>query len=63
MAVRYEPNGKIAWITLDRPEALNTFDRAMHIELHDAWTAFRDDADGVGQVGVEGNASARRCVS
>ena len=43
MAVRYEPQGKIAWITLDRPEALNTFDRAMHIELHDAWTAFRDD--------------------
>ena len=45
MAVRYEPNGKIAWITLDRPEALNTFDRAMHIELHDAWTGFRDDPD------------------
>lgn len=43
MAVRYEPQGKIAWITLDRPEALNTFDRAMHIELHDAWMAFRDD--------------------
>lgn len=45
MAVRYEPQGKIAWITLDRPEALNTFDRAMHIELHDAWTAFRDDPE------------------
>lgn len=45
MAVRYEPQGKIAYITLDRPEALNTFDRAMHIELHDAWTAFRDDPE------------------
>lgn len=45
MAVRYEPQGKIAYITLDRPEALNTFDRAMHLELHDAWTAFRDDPD------------------
>jgi enoyl-CoA hydratase/carnithine racemase len=45
MAVRYEPQGKIAWITLDRPEALNTFDRAMHIELHDAWMAFRDDPE------------------
>lgn len=27
MAVRYEPKGKIACITLDRPDALNTFDR------------------------------------
>jgi len=44
MAVRYEPQGKVAIITLDRPEALNTFDRAMHVELHDAWAAFRDDA-------------------
>ena len=43
MAVRYEPQDKVAVITLDRPEALNTFDRDMHIELHDAWTAFRDD--------------------
>ena len=45
MAVRYEPEGKIAWITLDRPDALNTFDRAMHNELHDAWLAFRDDPE------------------
>lgn len=45
MAVRYEPKGKVAWITLDRPEALNTFDRAMHNELHDAWLAFRDDPE------------------
>jgi E-phenylitaconyl-CoA hydratase len=45
MAVRYELRGKVAHITLDRPEALNTFDRAMHNELHDAWLAFRDDAE------------------
>lgn len=45
MAVRYEPEGKVAYITLDRPDALNTFDRAMHIELHDAWSAFRDDPE------------------
>ena len=45
MAVRYEPEGRIAKITLDRPEALNTFDRQMHIELHDAWMAFRDDPE------------------
>ncbi len=45
MAVRYEPQGRIALITLDRPDALNTFDRAMHVELHDAWVAFRDDPE------------------
>ena len=45
MAVRYEPQGKIAYITLDRPEALNTFDRAMHLELYDAWTAFHAVGD------------------
>jgi enoyl-CoA hydratase/carnithine racemase len=45
MAVRYEPQERVALITLDRPEALNTFDRAMHVELHDAWVAFRDDPE------------------
>jgi enoyl-CoA hydratase/carnithine racemase len=45
MAVRYEPRGKIALITLDRPDALNTFDRQMHNELRAAWLAFRDDPD------------------
>ncbi len=45
MAVRYETEGRIARITLDRPDALNTFDRAMHLELHRAWLAFRDDPD------------------
>jgi enoyl-CoA hydratase/carnithine racemase len=45
LAVRYEVDGKVALITLDRPQALNTFDRAMHNELHDAWTAFRDDPE------------------
>jgi len=45
MAVRYEAQGRVAVITLDRPEALNTFDRQMHLELHDAWVAFRDDPE------------------
>lgn len=43
MAVTYEPVGRIAYITLNRPEALNAFNRAMHRELHEAWLAFRDD--------------------
>jgi enoyl-CoA hydratase/carnithine racemase len=45
MAVRYEPRDKIAFITLDRPEALNTFDRAMHNELRQALLSFRDDPE------------------
>lgn len=66
MAVRYEPEGRIAKITLDRPEALNTFNREMHIELHGAWLAFRDDPDlyvavvtGAGDRAFSGGADVR----
>ncbi len=66
MAVRYEPQGSIAVITLDRPDALNTFDRAMHLELHDAWSAFRDDPElrvaivtGAGDRAFSGGADVR----
>src|SRR5262249_30261325 len=68
MAVQYEPRGKIAHITLDRPEALNTFDRAMHSELQDAWLAFRDDpvlwvaiVTGAGDRAFSAGADARGC--
>jgi E-phenylitaconyl-CoA hydratase len=45
---------------------LNTFDRAMHIELHDAWVAFRDDPElwvvivtGAGERGFSAGADVR----
>ena len=46
--VRYEERGAVALLTLNRPEALNSFTRAMHRDL---WAALdraehlRDDAD------------------
>ncbi len=40
--VLFEQRGAVALITLNRPEALNSFTRAMHAEL---WTAF-DRAEG-----------------
>src|SRR5437868_8034128 len=35
--VLYEPRGAVALVTLNRPQALNSFTRAMHEEL---WRAF-----------------------
>ncbi len=43
MSVRFEIDGHIAWITLDRPEALNAIDPESHSALVAAWERFRDD--------------------
>lgn len=45
MPIRYETSGRIAVITLDRPEVHNALDRATSAELVDAWVRFRDDPD------------------
>ena len=42
-AVLYEKRDRIAFITLNRPEALNAFNRDMHQQLREAWLAFRED--------------------
>ena len=43
--IRYEVNeDRVATITLDRPEALNAFDRRMCEEISDAWHRIKDDA-------------------
>lgn len=44
--VLYEEHGPVALITLNRPSALNSFDRQMH---HDLWVAF-DQAEANAQI-------------
>jgi enoyl-CoA hydratase/carnithine racemase len=45
MSVRFDVDDRVAWITLDRPEALNAIDPESHAALVDAWKRFRDDAN------------------
>jgi enoyl-CoA hydratase/carnithine racemase len=45
MAVDYKVEGRIATITLNRPEANNAINMQMQKELHDAFVAFRDNPD------------------
>jgi enoyl-CoA hydratase len=42
-AVVLEKRGRQAWITLNRPEAKNTLNGDMFVELVDAWQEVRDD--------------------
>jgi enoyl-CoA hydratase/carnithine racemase len=43
--VLYEKRGRIAYVTLNRPDAKNAVDPAMHEALLAIWSDFRDDAD------------------
>jgi len=43
--VLYEKRGRIAHVTLNRPEAKNAVDPEMHEALLGVWADFRDDAD------------------
>ncbi len=45
MPVTYEKRDRIAYITLNRPEVLNAFNREMHRRLREAWLDFREDND------------------
>jgi (E)-benzylidenesuccinyl-CoA hydratase len=45
MPVRFETDGHVAWITLDRPEALNAIDPESHASLVAAWERVRDEED------------------
>lgn len=41
----YETKNKIAYITLNRPEAMNSINSEMWSALYEAWIAIRDDPD------------------
>src|SRR5262245_26790760 len=43
MSVRYEREGPVAWVTIDRPEARNALDQAVRTGLFDAVARFEAD--------------------
>jgi enoyl-CoA hydratase len=43
--VQYEKRGRIAFVTLNRPDALNALDDALNGELWDVWRDFAEDAN------------------
>src|SRR5947209_11368774 len=45
MPVRYEKEGRIATVTIDRPDALNAIDPETNEGLVRAWNEFRDDPE------------------
>lgn len=45
MPVLYEKKDHVAYVTLNRPEVLNAFNRAMHRRLREVWQDFREDDD------------------
>jgi len=45
MALIYEKRDKIAFITINRPEAMNAMDPETYSELSEAWIDVRDDPD------------------
>ncbi|MDA3647914.1 enoyl-CoA hydratase-related protein [Saccharopolyspora indica] len=54
--VRYEKRGRVARVTLDRPQVLNAMDLRMHAELAEIWDDFeQDDEIWVGVLTGEGN--------
>lgn len=45
MSIRYEKQGRVATIVLDRAEAMNAVNAEMSEKLTQAWTDFRDDPE------------------
>ena len=45
MALIYEKRGKVAYITINRPEVMNAMDPETYHELSQAWIDVRDDPD------------------
>lgn len=45
MPIRYEKRGRMATVTIDRPDALNALDVESNDQMAAAWADFRDDPD------------------
>ena len=45
MALIYEKKGKVAYITINRPQVMNAMDPETYRELSEAWIDVRDDSD------------------
>lgn len=43
--IRYEEDGKVAWVTLNRPEKYNAFNYAMQQEMRAVWRSLRTNDD------------------
>lgn len=43
--VKYEKQGRVAYITLNRPEVMNALHLEAHLELKEIWEDFRDDRE------------------
>lgn len=61
MPVRFKTDGHVAWITLDRPEALNAIDPESHAALVAAWERFRDE-DGLRVAVLTGTGTKAFCA-
>ncbi|MBI4338263.1 MAG: enoyl-CoA hydratase/isomerase family protein [Chloroflexi bacterium] len=69
MALLYEKRGKVAYITINRPEAMNAMDPETYHELSQAWIDVRDDPDvwcaiitGAGDKAFSAGADLRRTI-
>jgi len=61
MPVRYEVDGRVATITIDRPEAMNALDPPMLFGLAEAWDKAEED-DNVWVVVITGSGDEAFCV-
>ncbi|BFM18009.1 enoyl-CoA hydratase/isomerase family protein [Maricurvus nonylphenolicus] len=59
--VLYEKRGRIAYITLNRPEAMNAINEEMHLKLWETWQEFDAD-DGVDLAIVTGAGDEAFCA-